>query len=181
MPSETSTVQDYPQSPLASDTSRSNQVYKGDNLLFLDVDGVINSNYWIWTHSGREHIEDKFARIDPSRVEIVNTIVKLFECKVVISSVWRILFTVPELRRGLRSKGATFWNRIVDRTDNDGGVRGEQIARYCQKYPDSKIVILDDSTDMAHLMPYLVQTNPDTGIMEADIERVRTVFDSQVT
>ncbi len=156
-----------------------NRIYPDNNILFLDFDGVLNSDNWIWSHSGPDCRDDDFAHIDPSRVEIVNRIVDEFNCKVVISSAWRVLFNLSDLRSGLRGKGATFWNRIVDKTDQRGPIRGEEIARYSEKYPDNKIVILDDSTDMGRMMPFLVRTDASTGIVEADIDRVRAVLNSQ--
>lgn len=151
------------------------QVYK--DLLFLDFDGVLNSNEWVWTHP--ENRGDRFIHIDPSRVEIMNRLVDKLNCHVVISSAWRILFNLSDLRGGLRGKGATFWNRIVAKTDSKMGIRGDQIARFANRYPDARIVIIDDSTDMGHLMPFLVRTNADTGIVEADIDRAVAVIAAQ--
>ncbi len=162
-----------------SPVRKPNYIYPENVILYLDFDGVLNSNDWIWTHSGPDDRDDEFAHIDPSRVDIVNTIVDKFDCKVVISSAWRVLFSLFELRRGLASKGATFWNKIIDKTDNKPRIRGDQISRFWETYPNNRIVILDDSTDMGHLMPYLVRTNPEYGILESDIDRVRIVLDSQ--
>ncbi len=150
-----------------------------DIFLALDFDGVLNSNDWIWTHSSVEHRDDDFAHIDPSRVEIVDTLVSALDCKVVISSAWRILHTVGELKRGLTTKGAMFARRIVGKTDTSGSVRGLQIQRWMDNYSGHKLVILDDSIDMAHLMPYLVRTNPDTGIVDSDIEKAIAIVNNQ--
>lgn len=146
--------------------------------LFLDFDGVLNSNEWIWSHPERD---DEFIHIDPSRVEIINKIVDTIDCDVVISSAWRIIHTLGSLRRGLMSKNATFARRVIDKTDSVGSVRGFQIQRWLDENASDghKFVILDDSTDMAHLMPFLVRTNPDTGITEEDIQRVLDVIDKQ--
>lgn len=151
----------------------------GQCLLYLDFDGVLNSNQWIWTHSGREHAEDEFAHIDPSRVAIVNKLVDLIDCKVVISSAWRILFNLADLRSGLVSKGATFRNRITSKTDSKMGIRGDQIHRHSLHFPNHKIVILDDSDDMGIMMPFLVKTNSDTGIVESDIDRAVAIINKQ--
>lgn len=147
-----------------------------NTLLFLDVDGVLNTNDWIWTHPDRD---DDFIHIDPSRVEIVNNLVSKLDCKVVISSTYRILHSLVDLRYGLREKGATFWNRVIGRTDQIGSMRGDQIERFMFKYPDHKLVILDDSADMNRMMQYLVRTNPDTGIVETDIDRAIAIIDNQ--
>lgn len=143
-------------------------------FLFLDVDGVLNSHSWIQTHPERG-----FAHIDPSRVAIINRLVDKLNCLVVISSAWRILYSVPGLKRGLRYKGATFTKRIVGATDSTGSLRGDQIQRWMNSFPDHKLVILDDSTDMGHLLPLLVRTNPDTGIVDSDIQKAIAIIEAQ--
>jgi Swiss Army Knife RNA repair-like protein len=147
-----------------------------NTFLFLDYDGVLNSNEWCWTHETRS--KDPWAHIDPSRVEIMNTLVAALDCKVVISSTYRILH-LADLRFGLTSKGATFGKHVVGKTDRNGPIRGAEIARWVEKYPDHKLVIIDDSMDMGHLMPYLVRTNPDTGIVMSDIDRAIKIVDEQ--
>ncbi len=153
-------------------------------FLFLDYDGVLNTNKWCWSHELTAR--DEWAHIDPERVEILNRLVEKLDCKVVISSTYRICHSLSDLRFGLTSKGATFRHRIVGVTDNKPGsrmsshdARGCQIQRWMDKYPDHKLVIIDDSTDMGHLLPFLVQTNPDTGIVEPDIQRAIDIVDSQ--
>ncbi len=145
--------------------------------LALDIDGVLNNNEWIWSHKHKE--DDPFVHIDPSRVAILNKLVDKLQCYVVISSSWRILHTVAGLKRGLKSKGATFTERIMGKTDSMGRFRGGQIQRWMDQFPDHKLVILDDSIDMEHLLPLLVRTNPDTGIVDEDIQKAIAIIDSQ--
>lgn len=146
--------------------------------LALDFDGVLNSNQYIWDRPDIDKIDDPFLHIDPSRVAIMNRLVDKLQCFVVISSAWRILHSVASLKTGLAGKGATFTDRIMGKTDSSGRFRGGQIQRWMDGFSDHKLVILDDSIDMEHLLPLLVRTNPDTGMVDEDIERAIKVNES---
>ncbi len=152
-----------------------------DIFLALDFDGVLNSNSWCWTRE--RTARDEWAHIDPDRIKILNTLVSVLDCKIVISSTYRILHNLADLRFGLRSKGFEHSHRVVGKTDQKGGpymaARGCEIQRWMDKYPDHKLVIIDDSTDMGHLLPFLVRTNPDTGIVESDIEKAVEIVNGQ--
>lgn len=142
-------------------------------IVFLDFDGVLNSDSWIYSHSERG-----FDHIDPSRVTIVNGLIALTGAEVVVSSAWRILHTLPQLRRGLKSKG--FMGQIVGVTDRRGPIRGAEIGRYLEALLEKPpFVILDDNSDMGHLLPFLVKTDPNTGITEADAYRAVAFIQEQ--
>jgi hypothetical protein len=139
-------------------------------IIFLDFDGVLNSNAWVWSHSN-----DGFDHIDPSRVALVNQLIARSKARVVVSSAWRILHTVEELRGGLAEHG--FAGDIIGATDRVGSVRGDQIQRWLTANEhDGPFVILDDSTDMAHLLPSLVRCNADTGITQTEVDRALEVL-----
>lgn len=142
-------------------------------IVFLDFDGVLNSDAWIYSHSERG-----FAHIDPSRVAIVNGLIALTGAEVVVSSAWRILHTLPQLRRGLKFKG--FVGQIIGVTDRAGPIRGHEIGRYLEALPEKPpFVILDDNSDMGRLLPFLVKTDPNTGITEADVDRAVALIQEQ--
>lgn len=149
-------------------------------FLALDFDGVLNNDNWIFCLNGRipDH-DDDFDHIDPSRVAIMDKLVDILDCKIVISSAWRILHNLADIRFGLTSKGANFRHRIIGKTDSKGPIRGAEIARWMQKYDDHALVIIDDSTDMGHLIPYLVRTSSEYGIVESDIDRAISIVNAQ--
>lgn len=59
-----------------------------NKYLFLDVDGVLNSDEWYHEEWNKDHVYPQ-GDFDPKCVEIVNRIVKETGCKVVVSSSWR--------------------------------------------------------------------------------------------
>jgi hypothetical protein len=141
-------------------------------IVFLDFDGVLNSDSWIYSHDTRG-----FDHVDPSRVHLVNDLLHRTDAHVVVSSAWRILHSLPSLRRGLASKG--FRGRIIGVTDRSGPIRGCEIDRCLELHGRPPFVILDDNSDMGALLPFLVQTNPETGIMPADVDRAVTLIGRQ--
>lgn len=157
-------------------------------IIFLDFDGVLNSDeyfesstYWNDYHA----IGASYTKLDPSRIDLLNKLVKKSEAKVVVSSAWRIGNDIEELNFILKNRGAKF--EIVDRTPirayDPGSLsappRGTEIQEYinsiCIK-PEG-IVILDDYADMVHLVPYLVQTDSRTGLTEKDVTRALKILD----
>jgi hypothetical protein len=144
-------------------------------IIFLDFDGVLNSNFWIWTHADSEF----GSHIDPGLVGRVNVIIARTGAKVVVSSAWRKLYTDDELRAGLASCG--FAGEILGSTDHLGPFRGDEIQRWLSSnLHEGPFVILDDSADMAHLLPSLVRTDPAYGLSFADVERAVAMLEGRV-
>jgi hypothetical protein len=142
-------------------------------VLFLDFDGVLNSDKWFrQTSNAAEDVECGMERnIDPEAVRNLNRIIESTGCQVVISSTWRRGNTIATLlrllvKRGLDKKhsdrfiGAT---PVLDSLHDSGlwiaPVRGEEIQAWLDGNPEvERFVIVDDDPDMAHLAPHLVQT-----------------------
>lgn len=149
-----------------------------DKVLFLDFDGVLNSNDW---YVRRQNIYDMDAvenqypyyEFDPDAVNRLNTIITLTGAKVVVSSSWRHGRTIKELQDILNFVG--FIGEIIDVTPHFGGYNGYTIPRGCeieywleskgfqrinwskeeqQKYIDKcsvkNYIILDDDSDMLY-------------------------------
>jgi hypothetical protein len=127
-------------------------------IIFLDIDGVLNSQVWFKKqHELREQTGEKESwpdgYIDPEAVEILNELVP--HCKFVISSTWRhSTFNLGEL---LKKKG--FKGEIIGQTP-DGCrccVRGNEIQSWLKEnvkllgvkyYKDFKdYAIIDDDDD----------------------------------
>jgi hypothetical protein len=95
-------------------------------VLFLDFDGVLNSNQWLLgTVVARRSAvgRDPAAEIDPARVEILNKIVAATGAKIVFSTSWRCAYSDERLMEFLRSKGFV----------------GECIGRTIEEFPDGEI------------------------------------------
>lgn len=165
------------------------------NVIFLDIDGVLNSERLLEqqlhlhrtavAETGPEHREackcfDMEKNIDPEAVEHLNRLIARTQSKVVISSSWRRLIDAPEIERIL--KLCHFNGVIIGDTPDamndlrfdmapEDRDRGHEIAMWLKDHPEvERFVILDDCCDMAHLRYRLVQTDADVGLTADDVE-----------
>ena len=133
-----------------------------NNILFLDIDGVLNSQSWLRRTKkdrveGETKEEHEDAHIDNSAVELVNKLCEAVNMKVVISSTWRMRRTTEELQGILNRNGATF--EVIGKTPYMSGIpRGVEIAEWLgantyklfgvYDYNFNNYVIVDDDSDM---------------------------------
>lgn len=139
-------------------------------VVFLDIDGVLNSRQFIkalYHQNGKGGLVREFCPICSSN--LVYILSEVPDAKIVVSSSWRISTSLEELRDILNEQIGVEKDRVIDVTLNfspRGRDRGYEIQDWLDLHPEvTKFVILDDSSDMAHLMPYLVRTKWDLGLM----------------
>ena len=159
-------------------------------IVFLDVDGVLNSEALLRAKDDEHRTRGCPARcecyrlehlIDPAAVTRLNRVLSATGAKVVISSSWRKLLDPDELRRVLRDHG--FDGEVIGETPDgpndpafvdwhDRIERGHEIAHWLAEHHGevTGFVILDDCSDMAWLRPKLVQTDASVGFTDADAE-----------
>ena len=132
-------------------------------ILFLDIDGVLNSAKWL---QGKPRKTWPFEHIDPAAVQLLNRIVRETSCKIVISSSWRVLTPFRSLGMVLACRGFEFASHIIGQTPRHGfDNRGMEIQAWLHtRFDVERFVIVDDDSDMAHLMPQLVQTSWQSGM-----------------
>lgn len=154
-------------------------------VLFLDIDGVINtqrsvSNPRVQPEGFTANLYG-VSKLDPICVARLNKLLEITQASVVISSSWRLLFDdVKDLAKYLTSEGVVA--NIIDKTPRwaksyiPGQMkygRGLEIQEWLDEHPEvTKFVILDDDSDMLHLMPYLVKTSWAEGLEDHHIEQV---------
>lgn len=141
---------------------------KSRKILFLDIDGVCNSE---------ETMKRQYARlgrsttlgIDPYLAFIVGKIQLDTDCEVVLSSTWRLW---EETRKDVREQVVKF----IDVTpDLRGAKRGEEIAQWLKdnNAEDARYAILDDDPDMLEeQMPNFFKTTFKEGITTEIAKRV---------
>ncbi len=108
-------------------------------LIFLDFDGVLNSETWREHRGPRDPAIDvatldnneRYAlrSLDPAAVQVLETIVRRLDARVVVSSSWRLDFTVPQLNWLLAYHG--FSDVILGATPDSTrwGTRGAGVPR----------------------------------------------------
>lgn len=145
-------------------------------VLFLDIDGVLNSDAWfdLLNRSDPDHAPDHVFRLDPICVARVQVILTRTRAQVVLSSSWKKLPN-NQAQRSIWRAGGRF--RIMDKTPRLGYPRGNEIHAWLSCHPDvTRFVILDDHDDMSPYMRRLVQTDPRVGITDHDVVRALRLF-----
>lgn len=135
-------------------------------VVFLDVDGVLNN------YTTRQVLPAGGIGIDPVNVTNLNKLIECVDVDIVLSSTWRLLYSLSSLNRLLQQVG--FKGRVLERTIEIMAAynRGEEIQEWLDRYPDvTQFVILDDDNDMDHLIDHLVQTDPKVGLTMEDVEK----------
>ncbi len=108
-----------------------------EKIIFLDIDGVLNSEEWMVRRfketEGQEiHEQYPYYEFDKKLVGDLNYIIENTGAKVVVSSTWRLGRSVEELTEILETVG--FKGEIVGTTPHFGGVKGfgYTIPRGCE-------------------------------------------------
>lgn len=130
-------------------------------LIFLDFDGVLNSQLWYVKTKGSRERDD----LDTQAISFLNELIAETGAKVVVSSTWRLGRTVEELQEILDRNG--FKGEIIGKTRDlrlgehgDCVLRGNEILCWikenpiecggCAYWEYKNYVILDDDSDMLY-------------------------------
>lgn len=143
-------------------------------VLFLDIDGVLVNRESLMKASGIH------AKAHPACVAALNEIVSKTGANVVVSSTWRH-FGLLKMKDFLSDWGvkAKVLDCTPDLTRKRGAIysnvcRGDEIQAWLDgydRYPVESFVILDDDSDMNHLLPRLVKTEFERGLTMEDAAR----------
>jgi hypothetical protein len=148
-------------------------------VIFLDIDGVLNSKTWYRQFlCAGEQVPS--PALDPTAVARLDRIVRETGAKIVLSSAWR---GNPDVPRWLSEHGCC--GKVIGKTpylytaDGYHRERGYEIGGWIRQHADKTgviptYVILDDDNDMVYLAPRLVRTDPIYGLRDVDVERAIT-------
>jgi len=132
-------------------------------ILFLDVDGVLNS----YKTGGMYALKKNCLRR-------LQKIVEETGCEIVLSSTWRKdEYALRRLKRVLAYRGV----KIKDTTPNLGGIRGGEINWWFEmnnlKPITFRYAIVDDDSDMLdEQLPHFFQTDPEYGLTDTITYRI---------
>lgn len=147
------------------------------SVLFLDIDGVLNSHHFLYTLPRRadysERRGNEWMEIDPTAVARLNTILARTGAKIVVSSSWRHGRTVEWLQETLVKAG--FVGEVIDVTaDYITGRRGDEIQDWLYEHPEvtHSVAVDDDADDSDYMKANLVKTSFKTGLLDEHVERV---------
>lgn len=149
-------------------------------VLFLDIDGVLNSREWYLFNKDEIALESGLMyrhqqELDPKACALVDELCTEFSLAIVISSTWRRLHSLGEIQKMLANRG--LHAPVIGATPQlRGGYRGQEVDEWLYDNPGvTKHVILDDDRDFGPHQP-LVQTNNLYGVCYRDIDKARTLL-----
>lgn len=163
-------------------------------VIFLDVDGVLNSHESWHAKRANGFTWHCAEAVDPL---LVGNLQQLLEraapVSLVLSSTWRKLVDYEDgMGAILRQTLPGFTGQFIGATpslwrDSEGKrlVRGDEIQAWLDAWHDAGrepitgICILDDDSDMRHLKPWLVQTNMAHGLRPKHVRLARKMLTRQ--
>ena len=165
-------------------------------VLFLDIDGVLNSENWFayriycvknnmvnilmnFVDTDDRNIKHKLTMLDDRAIANLNRIIEETGCKVVLSSSWRSSRkSVNDLTQYiLKIKGFKYeLYGVTPRLQRDefGTQRGEEIQMWMDKESEKNkiesFVILDDDTDiLPEQMKNFIHIDGQVGLIDKDV------------
>lgn len=142
-------------------------------VLFLDIDGVLNSERTRVAFKGLPHdlTPEHLAMFDPVALNMIRGLCHRGDVSVVVSSAWRTTHSWDAIGRALGLP-------TMGRTPSLMGCRGEEIDAWLRERPEVDTwAILDDSSDMlSHQWPRFVHVNGFEGLSWADFVKLCGLF-----
>jgi hypothetical protein len=145
-------------------------------VLFLDIDGVLNSLRSALVHKGFPfNFKDHRDRFDWIAVGLIRRVCIESGAQIVLSSTWRTQYTYDEVARELDLP-------IVGATPKLNGPRGLEINAWLSEHSEvESYVIVDDNADM---LPEqggrFVQTDMNEGLSFGNYAQIMRLFGERV-
>lgn len=153
------------------------------NVIFLDIDGVLNSDEWNASH--QQEINDGIL-VDSDKIRLLQQIVEQTDAKLVLHSGWRFWFDekmLPQRKEAkiflhmLQSCNLSIWDRTPDRCTDEikqtkqfSRVKGQEIKEWLAKHPDTEQwIVLDDIALPGLDQNHQVKTNTLLGLSKEDV------------
>lgn len=152
------------------------------NVLFLDIDGVLNSVDWYMRRKEDENAaayHDWAYDLDPVALGLLKKLMAdVPDLNIVISSSWRMSHSLETFKRKLAPMIGIEPKRIAGMTPSLSRGRGEEIKQWLNEHPAvTKFAIIDDdSFDMGDMLPHLQKTENKHGIMPEHTAAIKEVF-----
>lgn len=149
-------------------------------VLFLDIDGVLNSERSSLALGGYPHdfSEGDMAKFDHVAIALVRHLCRVTGCSVVLSSSWREYFTPHQVANALDLP-------VMDKTPDLGSyeTRALEINAWLAEHHVERYAIVDDVPVFDVLPPLqarFVQTDPRIGLSLDDYRQLRHLLAPEV-
>lgn len=162
-----------------------------EKVLFLDIDGVLNSNFWNDTH--QREISDG-TLIDAEKIKLLAQLVKSTQAKIILHSGWRVWFDeqlkpickesqrLVEMlaKEGLVINGVTpdLTTEEIRKTRKFSMIKADEILLWLKEHENvSAWVVLDDLDLHNHQVAmHQVKPNQMTGLTQDDVSKAEDIL-----
>ncbi len=146
-------------------------------IIFLDIDGVMNSKRYFRSIDMKKNNWDRF---DPISVNLIKQLVEEFEAKIVISSSWR--FGAKDLLFNELTKSGLlkYLHKDWKTPYMYGYKRGDEIMNWLENHKGIKkyIIIDDEANILEDQTSIFVNTNMDLGFNEECFKKAQKILRS---
>lgn len=140
-------------------------------VLFLDIDGVLNSTRTSVAHGGYPHELTHTEAFDWVAIKLLQRLCDSSGIQVVLSSAWRLTHDYKDVAKA-------FDLPIIDSTPSLLGCRGDEIQHWLDNHVEvTNYAILDDDPDMLESQwTHFIHTRGAEGMTWADFSRLCQIF-----
>ena len=160
-------------------------------VVFLDIDGVLNSNFWNENH--QREISDG-TLIDESKIELLCKLITDTDAQIILHSGWKYWFDsdLKPLRReaenlknlfekaGLSIAGTTpdHATKEIRKSKKFSLVKADEILAWLKQHEEvGEWVVLDDlDLHNAEIEMHQVKTDQSIGLTAEDVERAKKIL-----
>ncbi len=164
-------------------------------IIFLDIDGVLNSNFWNESHQ-REISDGKL--VDEEKVSMLEALVRRTDAEIILHSGWRFWFDeemeplCPEAAdlagllagKGLELAGVTpdLTTEEIRRTKKFSYVKADEILLWLESHGDVDGWVVLDDLDLhnAHIEAHQVKTDQTVGLTWEDVAEAERILQRKV-
>lgn len=160
-------------------------------VVFLDIDGVLNSNFWNETHTKELSAG---SLIDDEKIGLLAELIRRTDAQIILHSGWRFWFDsagqplraeaekLVELLAdaGLMIAGFTpdLTTEEIRRTKKFSLVKADEILAWLRAHPDVNGWVVLDDLDLHHarIAQHQVKTDPAVGLTLEDVAKAEEIL-----
>lgn len=157
-------------------------------IIFLDIDGVLNSNFWNESH--QREISDG-TLIDESKIDILCKLVEDTDAQIILHSGWKYWFDsdlkplrkeAENLRALLEKEGLTIAGVTPDHATEEirkskkfSLVKAGEILAWLEQHNDVNAWVVLDDLDLhnAEIEKHQIRTDQSVGLTDEDVEKAK--------
>lgn len=160
------------------------------NVIFLDIDGVLNSKFWNEEH--QKEISNGLL-IDSDKVRLLQSLVREVQAQIVLHSGWKYWFdeqiepinTAAEKLQNLLFKYDMAVSDItpdlatdeIKRTKKFSLVKADEILQWLAKHPTCNWIVIDDlDLHNEEIRKHQIMTDSNVGLTDEDVKKARELL-----